>query len=78
MARNTKSKKTELTKVKDMKTGKIGVFFKRSILKSIVKILVMEHGGFRTFKSMKNINRLFANIDMDKYYILLYNANSKL
>jgi hypothetical protein len=27
----------------------------------------MEHAGFRTYKSVKNINRLFNNIDMDKY-----------
>ena len=67
MAKGNKSKSTELTKIKDAKTGKIGVFFKRSILKSIVKILTMEHGGFRTFKSVKNINRLFTNIDMSKY-----------
>ena len=67
MAKTTKNKKPELTKVADVKTGKIGVFFKRSILKSIVKILTMEHNGFRTFKSVKNINRLFSNIDMSKY-----------
>ena len=67
MAKNTKQKSSELTKFKDVKTGKIGVFFKKSILKSIVKILTMEHNGFRSFKSVKNINRLFTNIDMSKY-----------
>jgi replicative DNA helicase len=67
MAKQSKSKSTELTKTKDININKIGVFFKRSILKSIVKILTMEHGGFRTFKTMKNINRLFNNIDMNKY-----------
>ena len=66
MAKQTK-KTTELTKVKDVNPGKIGVFFKKSILKSILKILTMEHGGFRTFKSIKNINRLFSNIDLNKY-----------
>ena len=67
MAKNTKQKSTELTKFNDVRTDKIGVFFKKSILKSIVKILTMEHGGFRTFKSLKNINRLFTNIDISKY-----------
>lgn len=67
MAKNMKQKSKELTKTKDVKMDKIGVFFKRSILKSIVKILTMEHDGFRTFKTVKNINRLFTNIDMSKY-----------
>lgn len=67
MAKTTKGKSGQLTKVQDVKIDKIGVFFKKSILKSIVKILTMEHGGFRTFKSVKNINRLFTNIDMRKY-----------
>lgn len=67
MAKNNKQKSKELTKVKDVTMDKIGVFFKRSTLKSIVKILTMEHDGFRTFKTLKNINRLFTNIDMSKY-----------
>lgn len=62
-----KSKSTDLTKVNEIRIDKISVFFKRSILKSIVKILTMEHSGFRTFKSVKNINRLFTNIDLSKY-----------
>ena len=66
MAKNSKDKK-ELTKTNEIKIDKISVFFKRSILKSIVKILVMEHAGFRTFKAVKNINRLFTNIDLSKY-----------
>lgn len=66
MGRNTKPK-NQLTKMEDITINKIGVFFKRSILKSIVKILTMEHDGFRTFKSVKNINRLFNNIDLTKY-----------
>lgn len=60
-------KKQNLPKVNDIKLDRISVFFKKSILKSILKILTMEHGGFRTFKSVKNINRLFANLDMTKY-----------
>jgi len=60
-------KENKLTKISDLHVGKIGIFFKRSILKSIIKILVMEHNGFRTFKSVKNINRLFTNIDLSKY-----------
>ena len=62
-----KSKKKELTKIQDVKLNKIGVFFKRSILNQVMKILTMEHSGFRTYKSVKNINRLFTNIDLDKY-----------
>lgn len=67
MSKNTKSKTKELTKTNEIKIDKITVFFKRSILKSIVKILTMEHSGFRTFKSVKNINRLFTTIDLSKY-----------
>ena len=60
-------KQNKLTKISDLHVDKIRVFFKRSILKSIVKLLVMEHAGFRTFKAVKNINRLFTNIDLSKY-----------
>ena len=60
-------KKENLPKVNDIKLDKISVVFRKSILKSILKILTMEHGGFRTFKTVKNINRLFANLDMSKY-----------
>ena len=66
MAKNTKPK-DQLTKPNEIKMDKIGVFFKKSILKSIVKILTMEHSGFRTFKAVKNINKLFTNIDLSKY-----------
>lgn len=65
--KSTKQKKNGLPKIQDVKMNKIGVFFKRSILNQIMKILTMEHGGFRTYKSIKNINRLFTNIDMSKY-----------
>lgn len=67
MAKSSKKKSMSLPKTNDIKIDKISVFFKRSILKSILKILVMEHGGFRSFKSVKNINRLFTNIDLKKY-----------
>lgn len=67
MAKNSKGNSKDLTKTNEIKIDKIGVFFKRSILKSIVKILTMEHSGFRTHKSVKNINRLFTNIDLSKY-----------
>ena len=67
MSKNMKSKTKDLTKTNEIKIDKITVFFKRSILKSIVKILTMEHSGFRTFKSVKNINRLFTTIDLSKY-----------
>lgn len=60
-----KSKKIE--KAKNIKLEKINVFFKKSILESILKILTMKHAGFRTIKSVKNINRLFAHINLSKY-----------
>lgn len=63
----SKPKTTTLSKIQDVRMDKISVFFRRPTLKSIVKILTMEHGGFRTYKSVKNINKLFANIDMSKY-----------
>lgn len=67
MAKGTKVKKTDLTKVTEIRMDKIGVFFRRPVLKRIVKILTMKHSGFRTFKSVKNINKLFTNIDLSKY-----------
>lgn len=65
MAKLVKSK--TITKIQDVKMDKIKVFFKRSILKDIMRILTMNHGGFRTLKSVKNINKLFATLDMQKY-----------
>lgn len=62
-----RKKKNSLTKINEIKLDKISAFFKRSILKQITKILLMEHAGYRTFKSVKNINRLFTNIDMKRY-----------
>lgn len=62
-----KKKKDQVPKVDNIKIDKISVFFRRSILKQITKILLMNHAGYRTFKSVKNINRLFTNIDMKKY-----------
>lgn len=67
MAKNNSKKNYEFTKTADIKMDKIGVFFKRSVLKQIMMILTMEHSGFRTFKSVKNINKLFNNIDLKKY-----------
>lgn len=67
MAKNNGKKNYEFTKTSDIKMDKIGVFFKRSVLKQIMMILTMEHSGFRTFKSVKNINKLFNNIDLKKY-----------
>lgn len=67
MAKTNKAKGTNIPKAQDVKMNKIGVFFRRPVLKSILKILTMEHSGFRTLKSVKNINRLFNNIDMSKY-----------
>jgi hypothetical protein len=67
MVKGNRPKNTQLTKVQDIKMDKIGVFFKRPILKDIMRILTMEHGGFRTFKAVKNINHLFNDIDMSRY-----------
>ena len=54
-------------KTDDLKDKKISIFFKKSILKSILKILTMEHPGYRTLKALKNINGLFNNLDLSKY-----------
>ena len=59
--------KNEISKIDNIQMQKISVFFKRSILKSIMKILSMEHSGYRTIKSVKNINRVFSNIDLELY-----------
>lgn len=66
MKKITKASKS-LAKINDIKMDKISVFFKRSILNSILKILTMEHSGFRNYKALKNINRLFQYIDLNKY-----------
>lgn len=62
-----KKNKNQLPKINEIKFDKISVFFKRSILKSILKLLLMENAAFRSYKSVKNINRLFTNLDLDKY-----------
>lgn len=61
------TKNNSITKIQDVKMDKIKIFFKKSILRDVMKILTMEHAGFRTFKSVKNINKLFTNIDITKY-----------
>lgn len=67
MVKKSKQKSSELKKINDVQMKKIPVYFKKPILKSILKILTMEYNGFRTFKALKNINRLFSNIDISKY-----------
>ena len=67
MAGKNNKQKNQITKIGDIKLDKINIFFKKSILKNIMKLLTMEHGGYRSFKSVKNINTLFNNIDMNKY-----------
>lgn len=49
------------------KIEKINIVFKKSVLKSILQILMMEHPGFRNYKIIKNINILFTNLNLDKY-----------
>jgi hypothetical protein len=72
MVKTTKNK-NEISKINEIQMQKIKVFYKRSILKSIMKILLMEHSGYRTVKSVKNINRVFSNLDLD-----LYNKSAEL
>jgi len=60
-------KKKELSKLDEITINNIGVYFKIPILKKILRILTMEHSGYRTLKSMKNINKLFTNIDLKQY-----------
>lgn len=67
MPRQSKLNPIDITKIEDLRLRKIQVFFKRSMLNSIMLILTMEHAGFRTLKSVKNINRLFSNIDEKQY-----------
>lgn len=67
MAGKSTTKKNQLTKSEDIRLDKISVFFKRPILKNIVKMLTMEHAGYRSFKAVKNINTLFNNLDVSKY-----------
>lgn len=62
-----KAKTTTLSKVQDARMDRIGVFFRRPTLKTMLKILTMESGTFRNFKSVKNLNKLFTNIDMSRY-----------
>lgn len=50
-----------------LKIEKINIVFKKSILKSILQILMMEHPGFRNYKIIKNMNLLFNNLNLDKY-----------
>ena len=49
------------------KEDKISIVFKKSILKSILQILLMEYQGFRNYKIIKNINHLFSNLNLEKY-----------
>lgn len=46
---------------------KINIVFRKSVLKSILQIILMEHPGFRNIKFMRNIHKLFDNINMIKY-----------
>lgn len=37
------------------------------MLKSVLRVMTMENAGYRTIKSVKNINKLFCNLDDSKY-----------
>ena len=67
MSKQLKEKNKNLHKLDEANLKKIKVVFKKSILKKILLMLTMEHSGFRTIKSIRNINRLFNNIDLNKY-----------
>ena len=62
-----KPKEDEVTKIEDLQLRKIRFFIKIQTLKTVIRILTMEHSGFRTYKSVKNINRLFVNLDPEIY-----------
>lgn len=63
----SKRKNTGLSNPDTIVLNKISVYFKKPILKQILRILVMPASTYRTFKIVKNINRLFTYIDMEKY-----------
>ncbi|MDE7346497.1 MAG: hypothetical protein K2N48_07130, partial [Muribaculaceae bacterium] len=46
---------------------KIAIFFRRAVMVDVMKILTMHSGMYRSFKSVKNINRLFTSLDLTKY-----------
>lgn len=67
MAKNNKQPNPPIPAVQDIRIDKISIFFRRPILKAVMKILSMESNMYRSFKSVKNINRLFTSIDLSKY-----------
>ena len=67
MIAKNKGKTNGLSRPDTIVLDKISVFFKKSILRQVLRILVMPSSTYRTFKIVKNINRLFTYIDMDKY-----------
>ena len=67
MAKNNKQPNPPIPAVQDIRIDKISIFFRRPILKAVMKILTMESNMYRSFKSVKNINRLFTSIDLSKY-----------
>lgn len=62
-----KSKKKGLAPRDSIQLDKIKVFFRRPVLKAILKLLVMESSMYRTWKSLKSINKLFSNLDESRY-----------
>lgn len=64
---NSKTKKSTLSRPDTIVLDKISVFFKKPILKQILRILVMPDPTYRTYKIVKNINKLFTHLDMSKY-----------
>lgn len=62
-----KKKDGNVTPIEEIKMQKLKIFFKRPMLKLVLKVLTMEHGGYRNIKTLRNINRLFTHIDLGKY-----------
>ena len=62
-----KAKNKSLPKVDTIQLTKISVFFRKPILKQILRILVGPSTIYRNYKVVKNINKLFTNLDLVKY-----------
>lgn len=66
MAQGKRNKKKKVD-INDTINSKLGIVFRKSLLKEVFDILTMKSDIYRTFKALKNINTLFTHIDMDQY-----------
>ena len=60
MIAKNKGKTNGLSRPDTIVLDKISVFFKKSILRQILRILVMPSSTYRTFKIVKNINEQYS------------------